>query len=102
MPINLRHIGIVTKNLEKSLEFYRDLLGFKIKTEAFENKNFIDHILNLKNTSLKTVKLIDNNAGIIEFLSYDNPKRQVNQKRNKRFRPFPFCFNGSEFGRYIQ
>lgn len=77
MPINLRHIGIVTKNLEKSLEFYRDLLGFKIKTEAFENKNFIDHILNLKNTSLKTVKLIDNNAGIIEFLSYDNPKGKL-------------------------
>ena len=73
MSINLRHIGIVTKNLEKSLEFYRDILGFKIKTEALENKDFIDRILNLKDTALKTVKLVDPRGGIIELLHYDNP-----------------------------
>lgn len=83
MFANLRHVGIVTDNLEKSLEFYRDILGFKIKTEALENKDFIDRVLNLKNASLKTVKLVDQRGGIIELLHYDNPanktiKREVN------------------------
>lgn len=77
MSINLRHVGIVAENLEKSLEFYRDFLGFRIMTQATENKDFIDNILNLKDTSLKTIKLIDNNGGIIELLSYDNPKGKL-------------------------
>jgi len=83
MSINLRHIGIVTENLEKSLKFYRDILGFKIKIENFEDRNFIDHLLNLKESSLKTVKLVDEKGGVIELLYYDNPpskkiKREVN------------------------
>ena len=28
---NIRHTGIVTDNMTKSLKFYKDLLGFKIK-----------------------------------------------------------------------
>ena len=83
MSINLRHIGIVTNNLENSLKFYKDILGFKIKMEGFEDRNFIDHILNLKKSSLMTVKLVDEKGGIIELLKYDNPrgkpiKREIN------------------------
>lgn len=72
MSITLRHIGIVTDNLEKSLEFYKDFLGLEIKTETLENGSFIDHILGLKKTSLKTVKLADKKGGIVELLCYKN------------------------------
>jgi len=81
MSINLRHIGIVTENLEKSLKFYKDILGFKIKTESFEDRNFIDHILNLEKSSLKTMKLIDKKGGVIELLHYDNPPSKKNKRK---------------------
>lgn len=77
MFINLRHIGIVTDNLEKSLEFYKDILGLEIKTESLENKDFIDRVLKLKNASLKTVKLMDKKGGIVELLHYDNPQSKI-------------------------
>ena len=81
MSINLRHIGIVTENLEKSLKFYKDILGFKIKTESFEDRNFIDHILNLEKSSLKTMRLIDKKGGVIELLHYDNPPSKKNKRK---------------------
>ena len=28
--VNLRHVGIVSGNLSKSIRFYKDFLGFKI------------------------------------------------------------------------
>src|SRR3989338_5077765 len=81
MSPNLRHIGIVTNNLENSLKFYRDILGFKVITEVFEDRNFIDKILNLKDSSLKTIKLSDNDGGIIELLCYNNPKSKPIERR---------------------
>lgn len=83
MSITLRHIGIITDNLEKSLEFYKDFLGLEIKTEVLEDSDFIDKILKLKQSSLKTVKLADKKGGIVELLHYENPwgkkiKREIN------------------------
>lgn len=83
MFAHLRHIGIVTDNLGKSLWFYRDILGLEIKTEDMENGNFIDKILGLKQSSLKTVKVADKKGGIVELLYYENPrgkkiKREIN------------------------
>lgn len=83
MSITLRHIGIVADNLEKSLKFYKDFLGLEIKTEVLEDSDFIDKILDLKQSSLKTVKLADKKGGIVELLCYKNPQgnkieREVN------------------------
>lgn len=85
MGIKLRHIGIVTKNLEESLKFYRDLLGFKIKSEDKEDTKFIDKILGLKESSMKTIKLSDASGGIIELLQYDNPQGKTTDREINDF-----------------
>ena len=61
----LRHIGIVVHDLEKSLEFYEDLLELDIKNQMIEEGKFISTILGNK-VKVKTCKLTEN----IELLEY--------------------------------
>ena len=54
---NLRHVGIVVSNMEQSLVFYRDLLGFSIIKDQIERGKYIDIFLGLKNVKGRTVKM---------------------------------------------
>ncbi len=68
----IRHFGIVVSDIEKSLEFYRDLLGFEIKVDALEEGKFIDTILGLEKVKVRTVKMIADDGNLIELLSYQS------------------------------
>jgi len=71
---NIRHFGIVVTDIEKSLEFYRDTLGFKIKIDALEEGKFIDAILGLKGVKVRTVKMAADDGNLIELLWYQSHK----------------------------
>ena len=68
----VRHIGISVTNMEKSLKFYRDLLGFKIEREMDESGSHLDNMLSLKNVNVKTIKMsIDGKGGtLVELLQF--------------------------------
>jgi glyoxylase I family protein len=71
--MNLRHVGITVKNLEQSIFFYRDLLGFEIKKQMKEQGTFIDKISGLSNVVVTTTKMKHPDAsdgGMIELLKY--------------------------------
>ncbi len=73
MPLNIRHFGIVVTNMEKSLHFYRDLLGLKIQRDTLEEGECIDNILCLKNVKVRTVKMSsDNGNALVELLEYSS------------------------------
>ena len=76
---NFRHTGIVTTNLEESLNFYIKLLGFKKLKTANEDEKLIKKILSLKNCKLKTIKIGLKNKILIELLYFKN----LNQKKIK-------------------
>ena len=72
----IRHFGIVVTDMERSLKFYRDLLGLKIKVDALEEGPFIDTISGLKNIKVRTVKMnADEGNTLIELLCYESHKR---------------------------
>jgi catechol 2,3-dioxygenase-like lactoylglutathione lyase family enzyme len=74
MITQLRHVGVVVKDLGVSLHFYKDLLGFKVRKEMEEECPYIDTILGLKNVRLKTVKLMPPpGGGGVELLYYYSP-----------------------------
>ena len=73
--IKIRHTGIVTKNLKKSLYFWVDLLGFKIKKKLNEKGELIDKVIGYKNVRVKTLKLEDSYKNLIELLYFSNPPR---------------------------
>lgn len=74
MPIAFRHSGVVVSDLEKSLWFYRDLLGFKVTIRADESGAFIEQILGLKNLTVTTVKMTPpDGLGLLELLYFHPP-----------------------------
>lgn len=78
---NIRHTGIVVEDKEKSLEFYRDLLGFEIVKEANEKGSFISEISGSKKVEVITVKMkLFGTHSMIELLEY---KKFKESKWNK-------------------
>ena len=75
---DVRHIGIVVSDMEKSLKFYRDLLGLKIKSLVNEEGEFLDNILAHKNVKNKVAKLVTEQGNalveLIDSRSYGNKK----------------------------
>ena len=74
--INIRHIGIVVSDLEKSLRFYRDLLGFETKKDNIESGEYIDVFLGLEEVVVQTVKMTLENGDMIELLHYKTNKKK--------------------------
>ncbi len=67
----IRHCGIVVSDMEKSLHFYRDILGLKIKVDALEEGEFIDTILGMQKVKVRTVKMAaDEGDSLVELLFY--------------------------------
>ena len=77
--MEVRHMGIAVRDIKKSLEFYRDLLGFIITTEMDESGDFISTIMGLDNVMVKTVKMKANNGRtlleLLEFKSHEDNKK---------------------------
>ena len=65
-------MGIVVNDLEKTRDFWINILGFKLHIEAKEESPYIDELLAIRDPALTTVKLIDSNGFIIELLKFEN------------------------------
>lgn len=71
----LRHCGVVVSDIEKSLHFYRDLLGMEIQVDMLEEGDFIDTISGLKGIKVRTVKMTTSEGTMrIELLKYFSHK----------------------------
>ncbi len=66
----IRHTGIVVTDMERSLEFYRDLLGLKPIQDFEEQGAFIDTVCGMSGIRLRMVKLLADDGGMVELLHY--------------------------------
>ena len=66
----VRHTGIVVTDMERSLKFYRDILGLKPVIDFEEQGEFIDTISNLSGVRLRMIKLVAHDGGMVELLHY--------------------------------
>lgn len=74
----LRHFGITVTDVDKSIEFYRDVLGFEIAKVMDESGDHIDAFSDLQHVKVKTVKMKDRNGGMVELLQYYSHPRSAN------------------------
>ena len=61
---NIRHTGLVVTDMDRSLRFYRDLLGLKPVIDSTEEGEDIDSISGLSGVRLRIVKLIAGDGGM--------------------------------------
>ena len=68
----VRHAGIVVSDLERSLAFYRDLLGLRVEVDQVEHGEFVETILGLPGVRVRTVKLAAKEGPtLLELLEFD-------------------------------
>ena len=65
-------MGIVVSDMEKSLKFYRDLLGLKVKSLVDEEGEFLDNMLAHENVKNKVAKLYAKNGNALVELIDSN------------------------------
>ena len=88
---NIRHVGIVTQNLRKSLKFYREILKFKTVKRMNESGIALSKIFALPSTDVITVKMKPRDGGsMVELLYFKNPK---SKKKNRTIKVELCWFN---------
>jgi catechol 2,3-dioxygenase-like lactoylglutathione lyase family enzyme len=70
---NIRHIGIVVEDLEASLNFYQNILGFVIQKQMVESGTYIDNVLATDGVKVTTIKMTAPDGQLIELLFYHSP-----------------------------
>ena len=73
--IKIRHTGLVTNDIKKSLTFWIKYLKFKIKIKMDEDGDLIDKIMLYQNVKVQTYKLVDDNNMMLELLYFKNSPR---------------------------
>lgn len=80
---NVRHMGIVVGDMEKSLRFYRDLIGLQDAPVNEETGPFIEGLLNIPDAKIQTVKLAgENSTTSIELLCFKSPSPSASTPLN--------------------
>lgn len=78
--INLRHVGLIVKDIDKSYELYRDILGFIPKVDQIEKGEFYEHLTGLVSGVARTSKCYSEDGTCIEFVEYQS---QSSDNRHK-------------------
>ena len=72
------HINIVVSDMDRSVRFYRDLLGLEVTREAHLEGDWIESIVGLKDVHADVVYLEPEGGGMrIELLRYHSPQGQA-------------------------
>ena len=78
----VRHFGIVVRDMERSLPFYRDLLGLKIVSSMAESGAYLEQMLALPNARVHTVKMAaENGSALVELLEFESHPDESRQAR---------------------
>jgi catechol 2,3-dioxygenase-like lactoylglutathione lyase family enzyme len=80
--LNVRHTGIVVSDAERSIDFYTNLLGFKIKKDMMESGDYIDNFSALKGVRVRTIKMALKNGDMVELLWYETHPEQPDMSRS--------------------
>ena len=65
-----RHTGIICKDINASLKFYRDFLGLQILQDFWDDSNYINKITGINGANVHMIKLQADDGTVVELLDY--------------------------------
>lgn len=78
-----RHIGIVVKEIDKMLFFYKEILGLQVISDEIESGFFLETILSIPKIEARIIKLGSENNTIVELLDFvkkvDSTQKKINE-----------------------
>jgi len=75
--LNIRHTGLVVRDLKQSLHFYQDILGLSVWKRAREEGPFIEKLVGIPGVSLEWIKLKTGDDSLVELLQYHSHPDQT-------------------------
>ena len=73
MITRMNHTGIVVRDLNKAIEFYRDVMGLRLIVERERTGGPISQVLGYDDTYLKIGNLAVADGHVLELIEYLNP-----------------------------
>ncbi len=70
MITKFRHVGIAVTDMQRSLKFYRDLLGFSIVVDEIEEGEYFNRLIGIQNARGHVVKLSAPDGTILELFQF--------------------------------
>jgi lactoylglutathione lyase len=70
MKLKSRHVGIVTKDLDRSIAFYRDLLNFSVVVDMREDGPYLSKLVGLKECAIRVAKLAAPDGFVLEIMQF--------------------------------
>jgi glyoxylase I family protein len=70
MALSVRHAGLVVKDLERSLAFYRDIIGLKLRGRMTESGEYIEKVVGIPGAVLEWAKLECPEGSLVELIEY--------------------------------
>lgn len=80
---NVRHVGLVVKDMRKMVNFYQDFLGFKVKEDFVERGPYIEKLLGFPKAKVWMIKMVAEEGGMIELLHFGSRKRILPRALNR-------------------
>lgn len=74
MITGMNHTGFVVRDLDKAVEFYRDVLGLQVVRTVDREGTPISQVVGYENTHLKGVILSVGNGHALELIQYIRPQ----------------------------
>lgn len=65
-----RHTGIICKDIQESLIFYRDFLGLDVIQDFWDGSDYINEITNMSGANVHMIKLEAGDGTVVELLDY--------------------------------
>ena len=84
MITSINHAGVVVSDLEKAIDFYRDVIGLKIIRKVELTGGPISRLIGYDNTHLKAAHMGTGEGTTVELIQYVNPApaERPSQERN--------------------
>ena len=68
--VGYRHTGIITRDINKSLYFYKNILGLRLIQDFTDSSDYINEITGLKGAIVHFIKLKCLDGSVLELLEY--------------------------------
>lgn len=79
--IGIHHAAVTVSSMEKSLEFYRDLLGLRLVDDETMSGSDISNMVAIPNARLRAVMLgLNENTPYVELIEYLHPRSWRSQR----------------------
>ena len=74
----IRHFGIISENIERSVEFYTKFFNFVVKQDYIDSSAYINEITGLSNSKVRMVKMeLLGDGFVLELLDYETHRERI-------------------------